>query len=93
MSKVVHIKRRVRSLKATYQPSAPYQYEREDQDNGTIRFTIWDYRPESYRFVCGLDDDYGHDSYAKFNAEQIIKGLNLLVQYGMEVLPKVKDND
>lgn len=90
---ILKMKRKIRPLKATYQPSAPYQYERENLDSGTIRFTVWDYRPESYRFVCSLDDDCGHDAYAKFNAQQIVKGLNLLVQYGMEILPKVKDND
>ena len=39
------------------------------------------------------DDDEGRAGYAKHDAEQIARGLNLLVQYGKEALPNVKDRD
>lgn len=91
LSNIVQLKRRPRPLRKTYSLTEPYEVEREDLDDGTIRYTVWDYRPESYRFVCGLDDDCGHDPYAMFNAKQIVRGLNLLVQYGMETLPKVRE--
>ena len=35
----------------------------------------------------------GENGYAKFDAEQIARGLNLLVQYGKESLPNVKEHD
>lgn len=92
MSNVVKLKRKPRPLRATYQPMAPYEVEREDWDNGTIAFHVVDMRPETYRTVCTTNDDGGHDGYAKFDAEQIVRGLNLLVQYGKETLPKVKDD-
>ena len=86
MGNVVKIKRKVRPLTATYQPDAPYVVEREDQDDedGSIRYLVWDYRPESYRFVCATNDDGGTDANAKADAELIARGLNLLVQYGLD---------
>jgi hypothetical protein len=83
---VVKIKRKPRPLKATYQPNAPYVVEREDQDDGSIRYMVFDHRPESYRYVCGTNDDGGADPNAKRDAEMIARGLNLLVQYGLEKL-------
>lgn len=96
MAEVVTLKRKVRPLRKTYQPNAPYVVERSDVDDdcsAAIRYEVIDERPESYRIVCFCDDDEGRDGYAKFNAEQIARGLNLLVQYGKEALPKVKDRD
>lgn len=87
MGDVLRIKRKPRPLKATYQPDAPYVVEREDQDDGSIRYMVFDHRPDSYRFVCSTNDDCGADPAAKHDAEQIARGLNLLVQYGMEKLP------
>lgn len=84
MSNVVKIKRKPRPLTATYQPNAPYAVEREDQEDGSIRYLVWDYRPETYRFVCATNDDGGTDPNAKIDAERIARGLNLLVQYGLE---------
>lgn len=91
MSNVIHIRRKPRPLRATYQPNAPYEVEREDQDDGTIMFWVADLRPDSYRTVCHTNDDMGRNPYAKFDAEQIARGLNLLVQYGKEKLPKTRD--
>ena len=93
MSNIVKIPRKVRPLKKTYQPNAPYSVERQDQDDGSIRFEIWDNRPDSYRFICATDDDGGQNPYAKFDAEQMVRGMNLLVQYGKETLPSVRDPD
>lgn len=93
MNNVVHIKRKPRPLRATYFPNAPYVVEREDQDDGSITYEVYDHRPDSYRFVCGISDDGGTCPYAKHDAEQIARGLNLLVQYGKEILPSVRDSE
>jgi hypothetical protein len=93
MAEIVKLKRKPRPLHATYQPKAPYQVEREDWDDGTIAFHVTDMRPGTYRTVCTLNDDGGSNAYAKHDAEQIARGLNLLVQYGMEQLPDVRDPD
>jgi len=90
MSNVVRLKRKPRPLQKTYSPTAPYVVERQDQDDGSITYEVYDERPESYRFVCGVSDDQGGNPYAKHDAEQIARGLNLLVQYGKETLPSVK---
>lgn len=82
MSNIVRMRRKPRPLKATYQPNAPYVVEREDEDDGSIRYVVMDHRPESYRFVCDTND--GLDPNAKRDAELIARGLNLLVQYGLE---------
>lgn len=87
MDNVVRLKRKPRPLRKTYQSTAPYEVEREDLDDGTIAYHVVDMRPDSFRTVCTVDDDGGSDSYVKHDAEQIVRGLNLLVQYGKEVLP------
>lgn len=92
MSNIVKIERKPRPLRKTYQPNAPYVVERSD-DEDSISYDVIDERPESYRRVCFIDDDEGRSGYAKFDAEQIARGLNLLVQYGKETLPNVKDRD
>ena len=84
MDNVVRIKRKVRPLTKTYQPDAPYVVEREDQDDGSIRYMVFDHRPDSYRFVCSTNDDGGTDADAKQDAELIVRGLNMLVQYGLD---------
>lgn len=91
MSNVVRLKRKPRPLKKTYSPTAPYVVNREDHDSGSITYEVYDERPDSYRFVCGISDDYGSNGYAKHDAEQIARGLNLLVQYGKENLPSVRE--
>lgn len=92
MGDVIKIKRKPRPLQKTYSPSAPYVVSREDQDDGSITYDVYDERPETYRWVFGISDDMGRNSYAKFDAEQIARGLNLLVQLGKETLPKVRDD-
>lgn len=93
MSNIIRLKRKPRPLQKTYQPSAPYEVEREDLEDGTIKYKIMDMRPESYRTVCYTDDDMGENAYVKYDAEQIAKGLNLLVQYNKEQLPAIRDRD
>lgn len=84
MTNVVKIKHKPRLLRTTYQPNAPYVLERKDQDDGTICYLIYDRRPESYHFICSTNDEGGTDPNAKRDAERIVRGLNLLVQYGLE---------
>lgn len=92
MSNIVKLPRKPRPLRGTYSPMSPYIVEREDQDDGSITYDIMDVRPESYRFVCGVSD-FGGNAYAKHDAEQIARGLNLLVQYGKETLPNIHEID
>ena len=93
MGNVVKIKRKPRPLQKTYSPTAPYVVHREDCEGGSITYEIYDERPGSYRFVCGVSDDCGGNPYAKHDAEQMVRGLNLMVQFGKEILPNVRDND
>ena len=92
MSNIVKIPRKIKPLQKTYQPKAPYAVERSDDDY-SIGYEVIDERPETYRIVCFVDDDEGRSGYAKYDAEQIARGLNLLVQYGKETLPNVKERD
>lgn len=92
MSDVVHLRRKPRPLQRRYHPDAPYAVVRNDNDNGSISYEIFDERPGSYRFVCGISD-YDGNPYAKHDAEQIARALNLMVQYGKETLPTVRDLD
>jgi hypothetical protein len=93
VNNIVRIKRKPRPLQKTYQPDAPYWMERLDQEDGSITYEVMDARPGSYRIVCWTNDDMGGNPYAKHDAEQIVRSLNLLVQYGMEALPKVCETD
>lgn len=90
---IVKLKRKPRPLTKTYHPNAPYVVEREDQEDGSITYEVLDERPESYRVVCHTSDDCGGNPYAKHDAEQIVRALNLMVQYGKEILPNVREQD
>lgn len=93
MADVIKLKRKIRPLRKTYQPKAPYEVEREDHDDGTIEYHVTDMRPDTYRTVVTTRDYDGDNPYSKHDAEQIVRGLNMLVQYGMETLPNVKERD
>ena len=93
MNNVIKLKRKPRPLRKTYSPIAPYVAMRQDQDDGSITYEIVDERPESYRLLCIVSDDCGQNAYAKHDAEQIVRGLNMLVQYGKEQLPNVREPD
>jgi hypothetical protein len=89
---VVRIKRQPRPLQKTYQPKAPYVVHRQDHDDNSITYDVIDERPDTYRIVCAAYD-FGDNPHAKHDAEQIARGLNLLVQLGKEKLPNVRDRD
>lgn len=93
MGNVIPYKRRPRPLRKTYSPTEPYVVTRVDQEDGSITYEVFDERPESYRFVCCTDDDCGHNPYAKHDAEQIARSLNIAVQFGKETLPTVRDTE
>lgn len=92
MTNVIQLRRKPRPLRATYNPISPYEVEREDQDDGSIWFVVTDMRPDTYRTVCQTNDYEGQNRYAKTDAENVARGLNLLVQHNLEVLPKRQPN-
>lgn len=92
MGTITKLPRKIRPLQKTYQPNAPYVVERDDSEY-SIQYDVIDERPDSYRRVCFIDDDEGRNGYAKYDAEQIARALNMLVQYGKEQLPNVKETD
>jgi len=91
MGEIVGIKRKPRPLKKTYEPMAPYVVERNDGDHDEIYYEVMDSRPETYRMVCQTSDDGGENPYAKHDAEQIARALNMMVQFGKETLPNVRE--
>lgn len=93
MADLVRLKQKVRPLKTRYFPDAPYTVKREDQDDGTIIYEIHDMRPDSFRTVCSTSDFEGDNPLAKYDAEQIARALNMMVQFGKETLPPIKDED
>lgn len=93
MTNIVGLKRKPKPLRKTYSPGTPYAVQRIDHDDGEIAYEVMDERPDSYRRVCFVSDDLGRNGYAKHDAEQVARGLNLLVQYGMEALPAVSNDD
>ena len=59
----------------------PYAVHRDDLDDGSIVYSIYDERPETYRFVCGISD--ASNPHARRDAETIVHALNTLVACGM----------
>ncbi len=90
MGDVIKLRRKPRPLRKTYDPSAPYEVTREDQDDGSITYYVSDVRPDTFRDVAYLNDDVGGNPYAKYDADQIARALNMMVALGKETLPKVK---
>ena len=77
----------VRPLEKRYSPARPFEIERHNQEDGSITYEIWDYRPDTYRRLCsinewmdgGFEDDKGRRrNTAKADAELIVKALNLI---------------
>ncbi len=93
MGTITKLPRKPRPLKKTYSPDAPYVVRRQDHDDGEITYEIYDERPDTYRFICGVSDVPGEGGYAKHDADQMVRGLNMLVQYGLETLPTVREPD
>lgn len=74
-----------RPLRKTYSPTHPYTVERHDQEDGSIQYEIWDNRPDSYRRLCVVAEDYCEDDVpsrnrgqAKTDADLIVRALNLM---------------
>ena len=77
-----------RPLRATYSPTHPYVVERHDQEDGSITYEIWDYRPDRYRRLCSLNEENDSHQFsdldkrpedcAKSDAELIVRALNLM---------------
>lgn len=75
------------SLTRSYDPMNPFVVERHDQEDGSIVYEIWDYRPDSYRRLCICAEDYCDDDaelepdhdrgQAKTDADMIVTALNL----------------
>lgn len=76
----------VRPLRKTYSETHPYVVERQDQEDGSIHYEIWDHRPDSYRRLCTVCEDYNDDSedgspdrgQSKQDADLIARALNLM---------------
>jgi hypothetical protein len=77
-----------RPLKKTYDPANPFVAERHDQEDGSIVYEIWDYRPETYRRLCVCAEDYCDDDgelepnkdrgQTKKDADMIATALNMV---------------
>ena len=77
---------RVKPLRATYSKTHPYVVERRDNEDGSITYEIWDYRPDTYRRVCSINEYFDSETYsdeerrpkncAKSDAEMIVRALN-----------------
>lgn len=48
----------VRYLRKSYDPMNPFVVEKHDQEDGSIVYEIWDYRPDTYRRICICAEDY-----------------------------------
>lgn len=89
MSNVVRIPRKVRPLRKTYSPSEPFVVNRQDQEDGSIQYEIWDERPDSYRRLCTVSEDYCDDSedgdpdrgQSMKDADLIARALNFMHGY------------
>lgn len=76
----------VRPLTKTYDPQNPFVVERHDQEDGSIQYEIWDVRPETYRRLCTVAEDYNDDSedgspdrgQTKKDADMIVTALNMV---------------
>lgn len=89
MAEIVKLRRKPRPFRKTYNPPAPYAVERQDEDDGSITYEVWDTRPDSYRRLCLMNDGCDGDeddldrrpSTAKADAELIAAALNFRHQY------------
>lgn len=89
MTNVVHLKRKVRPLKKTYDPNRPFVIERHDKDDGSIEYEIWDYRPDTYHRLCTIaeepvDDDFDQEDrgQALRDATMVCAALNMYRDLG-----------
>ncbi|ARQ01919.1 hypothetical protein [Pseudorhodoplanes sinuspersici] len=70
-------RRAIRPLRATYNPDAPYVVDRHDEEDGGIHYEIFDKRPDTYRRLCTISDEFSLSrGQAKKDAEMIVRALN-----------------
>jgi hypothetical protein len=75
-----------RPLSRSYDPKNPFVVERHDQEDGSIHYEIWDERPDTYRRLCTVTEDYNDDSedgspdrgQSKKDADMIVTALNMV---------------
>ena len=76
-----------RPLTKTYDPANPFVVERHDQEDGAIHYEIWDIRPDTYRRLCTVCEDYADDDddldpsdrgQTKKDADMIVTALNMV---------------
>lgn len=75
-----------RPLSKTYDPANPFVVERNDQEDGSIVYEIWDHRPDSYRRLCVCSEDYCDEDVepdmdrgqTKKDADMIATALNMV---------------
>lgn len=86
---VIPLKRKPRPLRKTYNSSQPFVVEKHDNEDGSINYEIWDYRPEEYHRLCTIeeepvDDDIDHEDrgQAKRDADTICAALNMYHNLG-----------
>lgn len=70
-----------RPLRDTYNPSAPYVVQRHDDEDGGIQYEIVDKRPDTYRRLCTISEEFSVTrAQAKRDADMIVRALNALHQ-------------
>lgn len=88
MKPTIKPKAKVTPLRKKYYVLRPFVVERQDQEDGSIHYEIWDHRPDSYRRVCTVCEDYCDDiddcdpdrGQAKKDADMIVRALNATVR-------------
>ena len=77
----------VRPLDKSYDPANPFEVQRQDQEDGSIVYEIWDRRPDTYRRLCVCAEDYCEDDddldpsdrgQTKKDADMIATALNMV---------------
>lgn len=95
----VNFRRRVRPLKKSYDPERPFVYVRNDEEDGSCSYDIWDTRPESAHMLCTVFEPFVEDTRyddlddikndgrgrALMDAIRIVNSLNLAHQLGKKV--------
>lgn len=54
---VVQFKRKLRPLRATWDPRNPFQAEKVDQEDGSITYEIMDMRPDTYGIIAFVHEE------------------------------------
>lgn len=75
-----------RPLRTTYDPANPFEVQRQDQEDGSIVYEIWDRRPDTCRRLCVCAEDYCDEDVepnpergqTKKDADMIATALNMV---------------